>query len=259
MSAPRRILNSIFTDNPVRLSEVVDSELKSRIGSLLESKKLQVVSEMFDSGDFSPNAIKESVKSNRQKLRESVISAIAEEINESEVEEGIVDRYFTKSGRAHAAARDILKSIKHAKKTKRVAKEKDVKEEIDISHLGWKVASSVSGKGGAKKYYHPDHGEARITVLPDGRWHSHDSEGTRYANGNDAKSLYQHAKHPGNKKENRKYYKDAKKYEKDSAGVKESILDRFYSRQSKERKQPAAKGLKFKTKTKRVAKAQDKE
>jgi hypothetical protein len=171
MSAPRRILNSIFTDNPVRLSEVVDSELKSRIGSLLESKKLQVVSEMFDSGDFSPNAIKESVKSNRQKLRESVISAIAEEINESEVEEGIVDRYFTKAGRAHAAARDILKSIKHAKKTKRVAKEKDVKE----------------------------------------------------------------------------------------SNFDESILDRFYSRQSKERKQPAAKGLKFKTKTKRVAKAQDKE
>jgi len=78
MNRSKRIVNSIFTDNPVRLGEEINSALLERAGQAIQSKRLQIVSEMFDDGEFSTKSLRETVQNNKRQIRENVITALAE-------------------------------------------------------------------------------------------------------------------------------------------------------------------------------------
>lgn len=78
MNRAKRVVNSIFTDNPVRLSEEVNAALLERASVALQNKRMQVVSEMFDEGEFSTKQLKRSIVENKAEARAMVIEGLAE-------------------------------------------------------------------------------------------------------------------------------------------------------------------------------------
>ena len=81
MNRAKRVVNSIFSDNPVRLSEEVNAALLERAAVALQNKRMQVVSEMFDEGEFSTKQVKRSIAENKAAARAMVIEGLASKVH----------------------------------------------------------------------------------------------------------------------------------------------------------------------------------
>ena len=78
MNRAKRIVNSIINENSVKLMEDVNATLQERAMEAINTKKLQVVSEMFDNGDFSNLSLREGIADHKRQMRANVISALSE-------------------------------------------------------------------------------------------------------------------------------------------------------------------------------------
>jgi hypothetical protein len=79
MSRAKRIINSIFTENTLRLTEEINKELMERAGNLVNNKRMEVIAEMFDDSEFSTKSIRNDIYNHKTNTRHNVIEALKEE------------------------------------------------------------------------------------------------------------------------------------------------------------------------------------
>lgn len=72
----KKIISAILNEDAVLLSQTANSMLSENALTKLESKKMKIVSEMFDTGEFSTRNIKEHISREKNSLRDMVLESL---------------------------------------------------------------------------------------------------------------------------------------------------------------------------------------